>query len=342
LQQLFTDYLRFLEEDARREPATISNVRRSLRKLDDWLDGRDAALITSADLKLYVRHLLKTYKRSTVSKDITSINASYRFAREAGEIDANPCYGLRKMLPSGSDFDPKTFSKDELLSILAACRDDRDRLIVYVLAFTGTRSHEARALRWTADGDKSSWVDFDNDQLVIYGKGRKRRRVPLHPILRTRLLRERQRHGGHHEWVFVSQWNQRIARTTWNKVVNALMKRAGIQEKASHVFRKTLSTDLNRRGVRGDVIDRIFGWSPSDVRSRYYTGLADDDMRAAIALAYADDVIFPEQPQLEPTGKPRAEATELSDPLALKVELARLENENLRLRAALAGVELAA
>jgi hypothetical protein len=121
------------------------------------------------------------------------------------------------------------------------------------------------------------------------------------------------------------------------------MRRAGIEEgKASHVFRKTLATDLNRRGVRADVIDRIFGWAPTDVRSRYYTGRVDDDIRAAVALAYLDEPIFPEQARLVPAQPSEPAPAELSDGLALRLELARLENENLRLKAALAGVEAAA
>jgi len=330
MHSIFATYLAFLEDDAQRKPATLANVRRALVRLDDWLGDQDATKVTNAELKNFVRDLLKEYKVSTVRKMLTSVQAAYRYAREGGHIGHNPCFGLSRMLPTEIAADPLTYSPDELRAILGACRSERDELIVYVLAFSGLRAHEALALRWYRDQSdpECSWVNFENDQLHIFGKGAKKRLVPLHPVLRERLFRARNSASAHPTWVFISGWNQHLSSTQWTKLVTAIMKRAGIEGKRSHVFRKTLSTDLNRRGVRPDVIDRIFGWAATDIRSRYYTGRVDQDMRAAIVVAYADEAIFPEQSHLKSVEpRPATQPPDLTEALELRIRLLELENE---------------
>ena len=56
-------------------------------------------------------------------------------------------------------------------------------------------------------------------------------------------------------------------------------------------FRKTAATVLAEEGVREDVIDKIMGWSPTTIRQRYYTRVADGSLYEAILKLYQADLI---------------------------------------------------
>jgi hypothetical protein len=49
---------------------------------------------------------------------------------------------------------------------------------------------------------------------------------------------------------------------------------------------RPLRHSLRREGVYPDVIDRIFGWSPTSVRQRFYSGVDDDELHEAILQLY--------------------------------------------------------
>jgi integrase len=100
--------------------------------------------------------------------------------------------------------------------------------------------------------------------------------------------------------VLESQWHSRLSKRIVTDLFRDLFDRAGLTvehlgtNQTSHLFRKSLSTDLARRGAP-DVIDSLFGWAPATVRSRYYTARVDADMHEAIGNAYATEHIIPEQ-----------------------------------------------
>ena len=78
----------------------------------------------------------------------------------------------------------------------------------------------------------------------------------------------------------------------FQKVWTDVLKRAGVELKQpAHAFRKTVATVLYEQGVREDFIDKIMGWAPSSVRSKYYSRVADNSIHASILRLYQDDPI---------------------------------------------------
>ena len=73
-----------------------------------------------------------------------------------------------------------------------------------------------------------------------------------------------------------------------NERFSKLLARAAVPatNRPVHRIRKTASTSLRREGVHTDLIDRIFGWSPTSVRQRYYSGADDEELHEAILRLY--------------------------------------------------------
>src|SRR5207248_3137298 len=115
--------------------------------------------------------------------------------------------------------------------------------------------------------------------------------VPMHPILRD-LLQRLSATAWHYQLeassaLIENSYHHPLTSESAGRIVRDLLNRAGVEStQTSHIFRKTLATNLARQNVRSDVIDSLFGWSPTTVRSRYYTGRVTEDQRAAVLMAY--------------------------------------------------------
>jgi site-specific recombinase XerD len=308
MDAIFTDYLNLLEE-AQRDESTLANNRVALRRLSGWLyeRGLEAATLAHVEMRAYLQDLLNGYKRSTAEKQLTMIRAAYSYAHECGRIDKNPTAGLRKLLPREPDKAPETLTADELRALRDACVRPFDHLVFRLLLFTGMRRHEVWAVSMKkGEGAHWTWADVENEQFVVVGKGGKHRIIPMHPVLVDVLtpfaanpwhrVNDRMLHIGDASGHLFCASGGHMSVKTFDTHLRALFDRAGVEtEGLSHTLRRTLTTNLTRQGVRPDVIDGIFGWSATTVRSRYYTGRSIEDARMAIQLAYQDDPILPEQ-----------------------------------------------
>jgi integrase len=247
------------------------------------------------------------YATSTVRRHFVIVGAAYRYAHGNGTVAANPTFAPGKLLPRVPDKLPQTFSIAQLQHMHKALPpfsngDNRLRLLFYILALTGMRKCEALSLRWEPQPGYS-YVDFDDGQFVIFGKHDKQRFVPVHPILRDLLLRQRaaRAHLAFRSGVAVIENShyRPLRSETAGRAIRELLDGVGVEsEQTTHVFRKTLTTNLTRQNVRPDVIDSLFGWAPTTVRGRYYTGRVTEDQRNAILMAYQDTPWLPEQAHL--------------------------------------------
>jgi integrase len=124
--------------------------------------------------------------------------------------------------------------------------------------------------------------------MTVRGKGGKLRRVPIHPVLAEVLLQHRLRTGGQ-QTVLGRGGSLRNV----NQRIENLLKRAGVDggNRPAHRFRKTVATVLFEEGVQTDVIDRIMGWAPQSIRSRYYTRIPEAAMVEAVLRLYQSDPI---------------------------------------------------
>lgn len=293
MNDVTTEYLGLLDQANSDQQTYISN-RRSFDLFDEFLvrKGLNAKEVKLLDLREWLRSELQKYKPSTVAKHAIAVRAAYTYAHEIGMTDRNLAAGFDKMIPRVVDSIPETFTAEELRAMHGALDSEREEIVFHLLLWTGARATEVRTLRWGS-------IDFENQQIVVVGKNKKIRYVPLHPILERKLVAwNAQCDEGCHA-VVPTQRGEMMSNWTWNQEVAGFMQRAGVhKKKRSHVFRRSLNTNLGRQQVPEQVLDAIFGWAPATVRTKHYTGLASDETRHAILKAYADDPVVPEQATL--------------------------------------------
>ncbi len=284
------DYLDLIDQSSARQ--TYINNRRSFELYAEFLASRglDEKAVALVHLRDFLKDLLTRYKPSTVEQHAIHVKAAYEHAHALGIIPTNPTSGFEKLFPKGVDYLPETFTAAELRAMNLGLATEREDTIFNLLLWTGCRAAEIRPLRW--EPCEHSHVDFGNDQLVILGKNSKIRFVPLHPILRAKLDAAPKTAY----CVVPSSRGEVMSHTWWTNEVTGIMERAGVEKnRKSHVFRKSLNTNLVRQGVKEHVLDSLFGWAPATVRTKHYSGVAKDEVRDALLLAYADDPIVTQQ-----------------------------------------------
>jgi integrase/recombinase XerD len=280
LHPVFQAYVAHLERKGRDEKTTSRN-RCSLARLSIWLAdlGLDPNHATEVVLEEYVAWLSAACAETTANREIAHVKAAFRYGVRLGMLEANPAADIEA--PKIAEIEPEVYSNEQLRRIRVAISSDLEEIVFYGLAYAGLRRHELVELTWDA-------VAFEGQFLTVRGKGGKLRRVPLHPTFAEVLAIRLRRYPGA-EKVLGRGGSLRNV----NAVLARLLERAGVDggNRPAHRFRKTVATVLYEEGVQTDTIDRIMGWSPSSIRSRYYTRIGDRSLYDAILKLYASDPI---------------------------------------------------
>jgi integrase/recombinase XerC len=279
LHPFFVTYVAHLERKGR-DPKTVKRNAVGLRRLSSWLAevGVEPAEATEVLLEEYVAYLTTFLARTTANTETTYVKSAYRYAVRLGVIAKTPADNLEA--PSVPVTDPEVFSNEELRKIRREIRNDLDEAIFYGLAYTGLRRAELVGLTWDD-------VNFANAVMSITGKGSKPRKVPMHPFVVDVFANMKRRNGG------TSVLGKGGSLRNVNQRIENLLSRAGIDggNRPAHRFRKTVATVLFEEGVQGELIDKLLGWSPLNVRQRYYTRVADQALYDSVLKLYVSNPI---------------------------------------------------
>lgn len=163
---------RFLDErelaGLHRSIRTDRSMWRSLILSQPWAD-EPVRSITTQDVAVWVRGLLKTRKRQTVANALNSLRVALSEAVAEGVIPSNPAYGVKVPKQPRSDVPGHTMTGKEVAKLLASGRvPERVRTICAIAIYTGLRAGELWGLRWNdvhLDGSRPRLVVRHNRNL---------------------------------------------------------------------------------------------------------------------------------------------------------------------------------
>lgn len=252
----------------RSSPHTLRLFADATGKLDTWLgrQGLTAETATVEDLEAYFDQL--PLAPSSRNVHLRYIRAAYNYAARRGTLRVNPALDVEEVEEDVRE--PRVIGISELRAIKERAWRDRDWMFFHLLAFTGMRRGEIRRLRWED-------VRIEEQLLYTVGKGNKPRYVPIHPALGEQLVPAE-------GFVLRSTGANGCAAQTITDMTRRLHP-----VYTPHDYRRTVATSLARNGVRAELIDRIMGWAPQDIRTRFYTSIPGPELQRAILKLYADD-----------------------------------------------------
>jgi site-specific recombinase XerD len=209
---------------------------------------------------------------------------------------------------------PKCLDDTDAARVMAAARtadDERDRLVVELLARTGMRAGELCHL----DVDAVVLIGEHHWLRIPVGKLRNDRYVPLHPDLAALLGRwcaDNVEHIRYHRRLIADQRGP-LDRHHVGRIVRRIGRRAGVTVHP-HQLRHTLATQAINRGMRLEAIAALLGHRSMHM-TLTYARIADrvvadqyDAVSAKVDALYDRDVALPADVESATMAKLRREA----------------------------------
>jgi len=257
----------------------------------------------------------KRYKENTIADFVRFMK---RFFIWMVENDHSPILlkKLESISPPAYKYDTKTadmlLSKEDVLAMLKACQNSRDRAIISVLYDGALRVGELGTLRW----NQVTFTDWDVTLSVKF-KTEKNRTIPLF-MAREYLAAWKNDYPGEpagDAFVFLTSGGGRN-RTGRNqmqyagvaKQIKKIAERAGISRHITpHIFRHSKITHLIQDGAQESMI-KLLGWghTSTGMMDKCYSHLSSSDVKREMArIAGVQIEEKPRSKALEPRQCPR-------------------------------------
>lgn len=247
-----------------------------------WADTTLAQL-SHGDVQKWVRELIEADQSSrSVKKIVNVMSSALDVAVRDRRISSNPCQGVRypKVDPK-----PKIFLTATQVEQLASVVFDREKVIVYTLAYTGLRWGELAGLR-VKDIDplrrrltvEQTIVDVNGRLVVKPPKDHEIRSVPV-PGFVMGMLVEQIAGRGPEDLVFTSPrgtaLRNRNERVRWfDRAAEAI----GEPDLTPHGLRHTAASLAISSGASVLGVQRMLGHSTPTVTLEVYSSLFDSDL----------------------------------------------------------------
>ena len=219
--------------------------------------------ITEDDLFMYLSMLKYNGAKDTYLRNVRNyLSALFNWLFSKKLIANNPMNGIS---PIKIDKTIKeAFSSVELEKLRRATKNTRDLAIVELLYASGMRVSEMEALN-------RSDIDLVNKAVKVYGKGGKERWVYINDTAAYYVdayLRSRT-DNDFALFVGLRKPYTRLDVSAIQRMLRELGKRTGIKKVHPHRFRRTLATDLLRKGMTIEEVSMILGHEKIDTTMGY-------------------------------------------------------------------------
>ena len=223
-------------------------------------------------LRAYLAHEKERgIQDSTLEGTREIFTAYFNWLQRENLIDRNPTANLGVVKRAKKE--KKTYSGVDLERLNLECRTVRDRAIISFLSSTGCRISEMTGL------DRAA-VDLEKLECVVHGKGAKDRTVYLSDVAGMLISQYLAGRTDDNPALFVGCRNERLQPGGVRIMLNAVAKRAGVDHVHPHKFRRTLATELSRKGMPIQEVANILGHEKIDTTMKYVI-LNKDDVKSS-------------------------------------------------------------
>lgn len=222
--------------------------------------------ITENNLFVYLAKYKKDKNVSNVYLDNIRLvfSSFFGWLNAKGYISKNPTAGLEPIKVEKKIKQP--FSDEDLEKLRRICEQERDLALIEFLYSTGMRVSEMVALN-------RKDIDFYGKTVVVYGKGSKERETYLNASSCLHLKAYLDSRKDDNEALFVSLRAPyaRLKRGGVEKIVRKIGGNAGIEKAHPHRFRRTMATNMLKKGMPLEEVKELLGHAKLDTTMIYCT-----------------------------------------------------------------------
>ena len=277
LQSLLTEFLNFLRFERKLSPHTLDAYERDLLQFFEGVGPRPLVEIGPSHIADFLKRQNQAgNKERSQARKISALRQFYRFLVKRKGLQVNPVECIRN--PRQEKRLPKTINEEQVTRLLSAPSADsamglRDRAMLEVLYATGLRVSELVSLCLNQ-------IRMEPGLLIVLGKGKKERVIPMGSEAKTHLSRYLSR--GRPELlrqpvdaVFLSRFGRAMSRQAFWQHIKKYAVFAGIHSQlvSPHVLRHCFATHLLNHGADLRAIQLMLGHSDLST-TQIYTEVA--------------------------------------------------------------------
>ncbi|MCI8483209.1 MAG: tyrosine-type recombinase/integrase [Lachnospiraceae bacterium] len=280
LQTQIQDYLTYCKTQKCLDEKTLKAYKIDLRQFQEQTDVLDITQVTSHILENHIARLHQQYKPKTVKRKVASLKALFHYFEYREIMDRNP-FGKIQLRFREPVILPKTIPLRTVETFLSTIYQQyrtaktpyqkrtalRDIAVTELLFATGMRISELCTLK---DRD----VDLSDGTILIYGKGRKERRIQIGNISVIQILQEYK--DNFHTKIqscshfFINQAGKPLSDQAVRRMINKYTSLASIELHITpHMFRHTFATSLLEADVDIRYIQEMLGHSSINITEIY-------------------------------------------------------------------------
>lgn len=254
---------------------TLSAYRTDLISFFSFLGNQDVFKVSHVFIEHYVSSLIDLSAK-TIQRRLSALSHFYAFYVREGKASFNPVKMVeRPKLPKRL---PKLMSADNaLLLIKAASKNPVHLALCELLYATGIRVSELTSL-------KKSDIDWQNECILVKGKGNKERLVPITSYAKEALFAICSSNPS--VWVFKSPHKDRpLTRQRVFQVMKELAKSCGVDPSSisPHVMRHSFATHLLENGANLISVQHLLGHSDI-ATTEIYTHVSSKTLKKSVFL----------------------------------------------------------
>ena len=251
-EKLIRRYRACLTVDGKSEK-TIMQYGRTIRKLSDVI-RRPFPEMGAYDVRFFLAmEQERGLSNRTLETIRANISAFFQWMTDDDIIQKNPVAKLKPI--KYVDEVKAPFSDVEMDALRGACQTKKERAIIELLVSSGIRVSELTSMKVGDINQETLAVH------VVHGKGSKERMTYTTAVAMKHLisyLKSRKEDG---PMLFYNKNHDPIATNGIRFVLNTIAKRAGVKNVHPHRFRRTFATNLAKRGMDIQEIQRLMGHS---------------------------------------------------------------------------------
>lgn len=284
-EEIISEYQSHLKLEKNLSDNSIEAYLRDIKKLIDFSD-QSPLKIQQNQIEEFIYQFAKLdYSPRTQARLISSLKSFFNYLQweelrndNPSELIETPKMGMKL---------PDVLSENEIDTIIAQidlseAEGERNRAIIETLYGCGLRVSELIEL-------KLSHLFFDENYILVIGKGNKQRLVPIsnHTIKYINIYKDQVRihqniQNGFEDHLFLNRRGRSLSRVMIFTIVKQLTEKAGIKKNVSpHTFRHSFATHLLKNGADLRSIQMMLGHE-SISTTEIYTHLDDRMLREAV------------------------------------------------------------
>lgn len=280
-----------MQRNRGRAPKTLEKYEYVLNELVVWADAKDvrsANSFSERDFWAFNQYMTDTELSAKTRYDrLVIVKQCFKYTCRTKLIATNPLAGIAMDKPGSA---PQPCFTPDQVAVLLDKADPHEAAIFATMAYTGMRFGEVRDLRPTDllwDQGAHGFIVVQRGESAGTTKGRRMRRIPIHPLLRDILKKLKT----HTERVFTARPSEKhpagegpIAERRLLVSLKRLCRRCGFvspDQYKLHTFRHAFASMCARNNISYKYALEWMGHRSSDILDLYYT-MYDETAEAAI------------------------------------------------------------